>query len=146
GNSNMIGILLDHVGPGINLRDSNGDTRLHYAARAGQTDIAAGLVMSPSIDPDMMNSNYATPLLFACSGGYVDIVRLLLARDDVDALSVCGPDKDETPISAAIYGGHTVVVDALIKHHLTIGSFENTYETPLSIARKMDHRNVVKLL
>ncbi|GKU10651.1 unnamed protein product [Fusarium langsethiae] len=87
---------------------------LHLAAHFGLWSLARYL-LDDGFDPDQMDSNLRTPLSYAAESGQEKIVRLLLARDDVDPDtsskdSNCGR---RTPLMLAAMNGHKGVVDLI---------------------------------
>ena len=66
-------------------------------------DITAALLKAGA-DPDPVDENVETPLLFACATGNVALSRLLLdAGADVDAVRWSG---DDTALLAAVHARH----------------------------------------
>ncbi|KAF5713099.1 ankyrin repeat [Fusarium mundagurra] len=87
-----------------------------------------------------------TPLTYAARYGRGDVVKLLVARDDVDPNSndkLCG----ETPISWAAKYGHAAVVKVLLEDERVLANCtEREDRTPLSFAAENGNLEVVKLL
>lgn len=85
-------------------------------------------------------------LSWVASQGYEDVVRLQLAKSNID---LGGRDKDgQTPLSLAASNGHEPVVKLLVANkNVDPNSKDLTYgQTPLSWAAKEGHEPVVKLL
>lgn len=96
-------------------------------------------------DPDLKDSYGQTPLSWVAQRGHESVVKLLLARDDVDADS-----KDQngrTPLSWAAEGGHESIVKLfLARSDVEADSKDERGQTPLSWAARRGHETIVKLL
>ncbi|CZR69985.1 uncharacterized protein PAC_19886 [Phialocephala subalpina] len=91
-----------------------------------------------------LNSLANEVLKCAISKEYVALVKLLIARDDVD-INVRA--SDQTPLLWAAENGHEAVVELLLtKDGVDINSKDNAGRTPLLWAAKNGHEAVVKLL
>jgi hypothetical protein len=62
---------------GIDSSDKSGSTPLHYAAKAGKTELAIELLRAGA-NKDAADHHGRTPLFMAVQGEYVDLVELLL--------------------------------------------------------------------
>jgi ankyrin repeat protein len=122
----VVEVLLNHVAEPqsyINLRNGNGLTALHFAARLGKADVVSALV-GRGADVEVRTS-YATVSEIAKSSVYpfhagltalmlagrdVDTMRALLeAKADVNAVD----DQGFTPLMHAAQGGYTTAVSIL---------------------------------
>jgi len=65
-------LLKEGVDP--NVKDSNGRTPLHHAARGGYIDIISFL-LEMKADPNVKDKHGKTPLHEAASGGHADVIR-----------------------------------------------------------------------
>lgn len=72
------------------------------------------LVQRYVTDPNAVDPLGQPALLLAASRGYADIAAWLLERGA--AVDIRGP-RNWTPLIAATYGGHTDLVELLLKHH-----------------------------
>jgi ankyrin repeat protein len=73
--------LLIQEGAGIDFRDAEGTTVLHWAAKTGNSELVDLLLSQNSIDVNSRNENGLTPLHFACSRHSLwDDGLLLVAR------------------------------------------------------------------
>ena len=69
--------------------------------------------MEPFIETDVADADGRTLLSYACEEGHAEVVKLLLARND---LIVNTRDIDgQTPLSYAAHQGHDAVVHLLLK-------------------------------
>ncbi|KAL8901819.1 MAG: hypothetical protein Q9207_005011 [Kuettlingeria erythrocarpa] len=93
-----------------------GSTGLHLTARFGLSFLFSELLRvasgATSTDANSMDGNGRTPLSWAAQRGHEAVVKLLLARDDVE---VDWEDKQgQTPLSWAAQDGHEAVVKLLL--------------------------------
>ena len=74
----------------LNRRDEQGKTPLAIAAQKGFREIVEHLLSHEDLIPDLRDLDGRTPLIWAAGwSGSEDIVRLLLAREDVDCNAQC---------------------------------------------------------
>src|ERR1700722_19099525 len=85
-----------------------------------------------------------SPLSISAENGHEAVVKLFLARDDVDANSK--DSKGRTPLSWAAEQGHEAVVKLfLARDDVDANSKDSKGRTPLSWAAEQGHEAVVKL-
>lgn len=98
--------------------------------------------MNASVD-DRGSKGDCTPLMEASSGGYIDIVKLLLENTaDVNSQSQAG----NTALIYACCGGYEDVVEVLLNHGADIEAHNENGHTPLMEAASGGHVNVAKML
>ena len=98
--------------------------------------------MNASVD-DRGSKGDCTPLMEASSGGYIDIVRLLLEHTaDVNSQSQAG----NTALIYACCGGYEDVVEVLLNHGADIEAHNENGHTPLMEAASGGHVSVAKML
>ncbi|KAI9783411.1 MAG: hypothetical protein M1839_003946 [Geoglossum umbratile] len=121
-------------------------TGVHLAAYFGLVETIIS-VLKNGYNPDLRDSYSRTPLSWAALGGHEAMVKLLLAKDEVDINS-----KDSefgwTALSWAAGKGHEAVVKLLLaKHGVDINSKDSKYgQTALSWAAERGQEAVIKLL
>jgi ankyrin repeat protein len=123
-------------------------TGVHLAAYFGLSE-AIIILLNNGHDPDPDFTGYEyygrTPLFWAVENGHDAVVKLLLAKEDVDPNSK-GP-YDQTPLLIAAENGHEAVVKLLLaKDSVNPNSRDSYSRTPLSCAVENGHEAVVKLL
>ena len=124
-------------------------TGLHLTARFGLLFLTEELLRVAGGDAsefvDSKDGVGSTPLALAAAKGHVEVVMLLLARNDVD------PNRrgitTRTPLSYAAERGYETVVKLLLERKDIEVDTEDVYgRTPLSYAAERGHETVVKLL
>lgn len=129
-------------GANVNVRDENGYTPLHEAARAGLTDMARMLIAKGARVRDNVASGL-TPLHLAAEHGFTDTVRLLLENgEDVNVKTPGGL----TPLYEAAAQGHAETVRLLLRKGADVNVRERMGETPLSRAVRTRSVETVRLL
>lgn len=124
-------------------------TGLHLTARFGLLFLTEELLRvaggASSEFVDSQDGVGSTPLAVAAAKGHVEVVTLLLARNDVD------PNRRDinrrTPFSYAAERGHETVVKILLaQDDVDIEAKDYKGRTPLSFAAEKGHEMVVKML
>lgn len=128
---------------GAGLKDGEGRTPLHAAARRGDLEIVQVLLRYRA-NPAEATKDGWTPLHEAAVFGHVEIVRALLAAG-------AKPDPREklnggTPLHIASFNGHLEVVRALIAAGADVNARDKDNWTPLSQARDQGFAKVEALL
>ncbi|RCI10929.1 hypothetical protein L249_5166 [Ophiocordyceps polyrhachis-furcata BCC 54312] len=100
---------------------------------------ASNMVTDVDHSIDLKNG-YA--LIGAARGGFVDTVRLLLARGD-DVNAAC---KTVTALTMAAYEGHREVVQVLLDHGASLREGIRYYGSPAHAAVLGDHADIIELL
>ena len=120
---------------------SRANQRLLSAAAKGMIDDVKALLAGP--DVDARSHINETPLMFAASGGHLDVVKHLIAKGaDVNAQY----DTGNTPLIVASWYGHLDVVRFLIAGGADIHIGNNSNETALEWAACHGHLEIAKLL
>lgn len=110
GPDDPLAIVLHNSGLDVNFL-YYGQSPLFLAANTGARGVVDMLLRWPHpvrIDANLRNDAGETPLLAACRGGHVDIVRLLMKREDVDP-NLRAADGT-SPLWWACHNGHVDVV------------------------------------
>ncbi|TRY57576.1 hypothetical protein DNTS_023504 [Danionella cerebrum] len=132
GDVNAVRKLLDE-GRSVNEHTEEGESLLCLACSAGYYELAQDRGIKGDI----------TPLMAAASGGYVDIVKLLLVHGaDVNAQSSTG----NTALTYACAGGFLDVVQVLLKEGANIEDHNENGHTPLMEAASAGHVEVARVL
>jgi cytohesin len=93
----------------VNVKDSDGLTPLHYAAREGHKEIVE-LLLAHGADVNISGANYnRTAAEFAMRSNHTDIVQLLVSKGaNISPLHFALYMKDETKARSLIEGGADV--------------------------------------
>ena len=112
------------------------------AAKAGDTKrLTSTLGFVRNIN--FMDDTRATALHHAASGGYNDVVQLLLTK----GASIDAVDKDNnTPLHRAASDGHTSIVELLLEKGASTEVVNKDNNTPLHCAAWNGHTSTVELL
>jgi cytohesin len=138
----------------IKLRNGDGLTPLHVAAREGQADavhllIAAGADVKsvddhPATQFQVQYSNGWTPLHLAAMAGKLATARILLDHGaDVNMPDQRGKD---TPLHFAAWVGKADLVQLLLARKADRQAKDDMGRTPLALAKEKGHGAVIKLL
>jgi beta-lactamase regulating signal transducer with metallopeptidase domain len=151
GNLDDVMELLDG-GADVNATVDGDGSPLIVAAREGEVAIVT-LLLDRGADANLAVSGDGNPLIMAAREGHLDIVRMLLDRGaHIDQIV----PEDENALIQASAEGHLEVVKLLVSRGADINArawAEAAYErpqgewrTPLSMARRGGHRDVVAFL
>ena len=141
-NVQAIGCLVEGRHYSINERDIKGNTILHLAVQAENTNCVKTLLASASCDPNAVNNEGNTPLHIACQQGSVEIIDFLFSFEKLD-LYITNADECKMPL-------HVASMEA-IKHLLkckkyTLDERDGKGNTVLHLAVQMENSNCVKTL
>jgi len=76
GNVEIVRMLID-AGADVNLKDNNGDTPLHVAAKYGRVEIVR-ILINARANLDVQNNHDETPVHYAAMNGNPGIARMLI--------------------------------------------------------------------
>ncbi|CAH1392142.1 unnamed protein product [Nezara viridula] len=145
GGNQEIACHLLYKGADFSILDSEGATLLHHAAHKGMTKFLQQLLEKQKVDPLSKDSSGQLPLHMACSGGHVDIVKILLACNggQVDCIA---DESKYTPLHEAAFWGRKKVVKFLLENHASINAKTALNQTPLTLAKICGHTYVSELI
>ena len=110
--------------------DSNGNSLLMQAAKAGKTN-ATAVLLAGDANPNRIAKNGATALMLAASGGHLEAVKTLLAlKADPNLRGQNLPSA----LALAADGNHIEVMKALIKMGADLQAKDEKGYTPLEYA------------
>jgi ankyrin repeat protein len=124
-------------------RDKYGQTALHYAAVAGDSDLAE-LLLANHADVNAKEDHGLTPLHVAAAVGHTRVAELLLANHaEIDAKD----SEGETPLARAAQHDSAEVAQLLLANNADVNTRDNRGLTPLHLAAQSGHNaSVARLL
>jgi ankyrin repeat protein len=141
----MVGVLLKY-GANFTVKNSNDDTAIHVASRAGHFRVVWMIFHERGSDIlELEGNNKQTPLLAAAANGKTDIFHFLLDKGAYDGAL---DEDDNAAIHLASKFGHSQVVEIIFKARGTkCLELRGDYErTPLLAAAANGKVEVVKFL
>lgn len=126
--------------------ERNKDTALCAAAQAGKYECCEILLTKGHANKEHRNISDYTPLSLAASGGYVNIIKLLLSHG-AEINSRTGSKLGISPLMLAAMNGHTQAVKYLIEAGSDVNAqIETNRNTALTLACFQGRAEVVSLL
>jgi TatD DNase family protein len=123
-----------------NTVNPKGDYALIVALREPSLKVVAALLEDPRTRAEVRTTKDESPLMLAALRGYLDVCKLLIARDaDVNK-------PGWTPLHYAATGGHIDVMRLLLDNHAYIDAASPNGSTPLMMASMYGTIDSVKLL
>ncbi|KAJ5346952.1 uncharacterized protein N7506_000205 [Penicillium brevicompactum] len=124
----------------VAIRNRDGDTALHLAARWGH--VAAGKILQRrGADQEAKNYSGKTPLLEAASGGHIEFVEWLL-DEGVDL----GIEGDGGVLQAASLGGYESVVEIMLGAGADVNDQGSEYGNALQAAAFGGSSGIMQML
>ncbi len=132
-------------GADVNASQGDGMSALHWAAAAGDTEMAAMLVHAGANVKAVTRIGQYTPLHLACKGGNAAVVKLLLdARSEVNARTAPG---GTTPLHLAAASGSAEAVRLLLSRGADVNAREAEWgQTPLIFAAAQNRADAIRVL
>jgi ankyrin repeat protein len=141
GRPEIVKILLQ-AGADVSVKNRFDFNALTSAVAANKQDLAAMLLdAGAKIETD---TSGLTPLMFAASGGNIDMIRFLVKRGANVNHGV--KEGAQTALLSAIYGAHPDAVKALVELKANVNAKTKDGDTPLKAAMKGDQDDIVKIL
>lgn len=141
--------LLLRKGANVDVKDWGGQSPLHYAAYFGHLSIVKLLVAScPKLAVEKSEDLGLSPLCMAVQVGRLDIVKWLVETCGTLHHNNLSDNLGYTPLLAAVELNQVDIVAFLCTANkfVLVNQANNAGETPLSVAAKRGHLDVVKLL
>jgi len=129
GETGKVGKLIKQ-GLDINQKDDNGNTPLHLAIKRGTARVIKYLLKYKTIDLEVKNNNYQTPLQYSVQEKGSLIKELINKGADTNIL-----DKDgETLLTFAIKNNEEFRIKELIKGKIDVNKSNEQLESPILLA------------
>ncbi|XP_006100458.1 DNA-binding protein RFXANK isoform X6 [Myotis lucifugus] len=135
--------LKEHLRKGdnlINKPDERGFTPLIWASAFGEIETVRFL-LEWGADPHILAKERESALSLASTGGYTDIVGLLLERDVDINIYDWG-----TPLLYAVRGNHVKCVEALLARGADLTTEADSGYTPMDLAVALGYRKVQQVI
>ncbi|CAM9172377.1 unnamed protein product [Ectocarpus sp. 4 AP-2014] len=117
-------------------------TGVHAAARAGKLQKVQDFIAKGG-DVNKPDREHCSPLMWACWGGHVEIVKRLL---DEGAKPDTFSHQHASAMHWATWGGHTEIVKLLLEHKVSLDESDEQDGTPLHYAAKKGFVGLAKVL
>lgn len=121
---------------------SDAERYLLEAARAGDTEVVAGLLKAGT-PPEARDARGFTPLILAAYHGHLETVRALLAAG---ADACAGDTRGNTALMGAAFKGYAEVVDVLNQQPCAVDQTNRLGQTALMFASLFGRKDVAEKL
>ncbi|XP_036594426.1 DNA-binding protein RFXANK isoform X2 [Trichosurus vulpecula] len=126
----------------VNKPDERGFTPLIWASAFGEIETVRFL-LEWGADPHILAKERESALSLASTGGYTDIVVMLLERDvDINSYDWNGG----TPLLYAVRGNHVKCVEALLARGADLTTEADSGYTPMDLAVALGHKKVQQVM
>ena len=147
--TDVIKLLLGCPNLDINMEDDDGNTALVIACYNGYETVVEMLLCHKQIQVNKVGffRGENTPLEIACIRGHQGVVRILLARDDINtytALMACCVNGHRNEVLRILLDYEDL--DINLPQESDIINYDDMGRTPLIMACKLGHKEVVQLL
>ena len=140
---NVVHALLSDSQCLVDAKGQDGYTALHYSCRYGHVDIARTLV-NHKANVNVKTDSGDTPLTLAVRHEHDNVVHALLS--DSQCLMDAKGQDGYTALHYSCKQGHVDRVRTLIKHKSSVNARTDSGDTPLTLAARHEHDNVVHAL
>jgi ankyrin repeat protein len=137
--------LAQHLGgQRLDKKSRFGKTALHFAAEWGHEEVVKFL-LGQGAQASSSDVEGIAPLMLACKGGHMGIVRLLVQHMGGQGLDSASKEG-WTSLCYAAYAGHEEVVKFLLSNGAQALRADNHDRTPFMLACEGGHLGIVRLL
>ncbi|XP_078612992.1 tyrosine-protein kinase HTK16-like isoform X1 [Branchiostoma floridae x Branchiostoma japonicum] len=137
-------ILGHSLCPDINARNSIGRAPLHEAAFLGHDEVVMDLIRAGA-HVKCRDGNGATALQLACAGNRTNTCRILIQQAGAEPQDQC-TTTGYVPLHEAAARGHVECVKLLLQLNAPCHPRNHNNETPVDLARRYGHAEVVEIL
>ena len=143
GHNKVVHALLSDSQCLFDVKGQDGYTAFHFSCRYGHADIVRTLVKHEA-NVNARTDSCDTPLTLAARYGHNNVVHALLS-DSQCLFDVKGKDG-YTALHFSCRYGHADIVRTLVKHEANVNARTDSCDTPLTLAARFVHDNVVHAL
>jgi ankyrin repeat protein len=146
--TDLVRLFLEQHDLNLNQRNSDGHTSLLTAIDTGSEPLVRLLAEDVRVQTDVYDNKHQTPLMLACKGGHLTIVRYLL--DGSDRFSINVNDLDNTKMSALSHaaqsGDNADIMKLLLESGALLNHTARRNRTPLMLAAESGSVQVARFL
>ena len=143
GHDNVVHALLSDSQCSVDAKCQDGYTALQYSCRYGHVDTVRTLVKHKA-NVNAKTDSGDTPLTLAARYGHDNVVHALLSDSQCLVDAKC--QDGYTALQYSCRYGHVDTVRTLVKHKANINTITDSGDTPLTLAVRHNHDNVVHAL
>ncbi|XP_071111355.1 serine/threonine-protein phosphatase 6 regulatory ankyrin repeat subunit C-like [Haliotis cracherodii] len=143
GHKEVVEILVSK-GAKVSIVDKFGNNILHSAGRGGDVEVVQYVLSHDMVDINGRGSCRRTPVMLAAEKGHIEIVKLLV--DKGGDMSLVGKRHENILHLACLCGQIEVVKYVLSQDIVDINSRGRKRKTPVMLAARNGHKEVVELL
>jgi ankyrin repeat protein len=112
----MVKLLYDN-GANVNEMDNEGNSCIHHIVDIGDVKWLRYVMKNFNINCYLKNNKGNTPFMLACLNGCLEIVEFFI--DKIPNLNWKNK-QGQTPLHAAVFSSHILVIEILLKHRADI--------------------------
>ena len=144
GHGNIVSLLLN-AGVDVNARDEDQRTALFHASRLGEEKILRELLIRGA-KVNAKDKERKTALHKAAASGNEKVARLLLEHGAEQLFGLSDGTLGHTPISEAIWKGHSDIVRLLLDYGAAINKKDDAGRKALATAAWLGNKEIMRLL
>ncbi|XP_046344023.1 histone-lysine N-methyltransferase EHMT2-like isoform X4 [Haliotis rufescens] len=131
------------VGARVDDRGEDGMTCIHYAAKAGHTEVIKLLLESGKIGPNTQDDGGWTPIIWAAESQLTSTVRFLISQGADPTMK---DNEENTGLHWAAYAGSVAITEMFLDSGCEFDTPNEHGDRPLHIAARQNHYESVVLL
>lgn len=140
----IVNFLLKDCHCDINLKNNDGDTALHLAAKTSSANIVQTLLNVKDVNVYVRDKKGKTVLHNAVLSEKIDIVDMLLHKDNT--FVYLKDENNQTPLHYAAQTNNLIIINQLLNAGANINRADNKGQTPLHIAIELGNVKVIEFL
>ena len=146
GHAEVVDLLLQQPLVDVNAKDFSGQTMLHKASRQKYEKVVVLLLEQEGIETDSMDDSGWTPLMCAMGSETAAVIRLLLARPEVNP-NVSLKDHGQTPLWMSVTQSNKEIIKMLLaRPDIDVNKIGARGHSPLWQAARWSEDTALQLL